>query len=65
MIATLIARRIEADSPEGKVSAAYRLLFSRPPLPAEIAVGSAFLHKHGLERYCHLLLCASEFSYIR
>jgi cytochrome c553 len=53
-LAKLAAKR--AGSPE----AATRLLLGRGPTPAE----AAFAGKHGLDRYCHLLLCSSEFLYV-
>ena len=66
--AALSAKRVEAlaaaGSPAAKAKAAYRLLLGRDALAGETAAGAAFLQKNGLERYCHLLLCSSEFSYV-
>ncbi|MBA4066140.1 MAG: hypothetical protein C0501_20965 [Isosphaera sp.] len=44
----------------GSTEAATRLLLGRGPTPAE----AAFAGKNGLDRYCHLLLCSSEFLYV-
>jgi len=59
MTATAVAKRASND-----VEKVYRLLFARSPSDAERQLATAFLKKQSFERYCHLLLCTSEFMYL-
>jgi hypothetical protein len=62
------AARIETteprDDPAARIGVAYRLLFARPPTPAEQALGEQFLSEHGWMRYIHTLLCTNEFIHL-
>ena len=73
--AKAVAERLDADSDEGKIAQAYRLLFSRPPTKSETGLGLNFLHspdsperKRGdgvsraWQQYTQALLTSSEFS---
>jgi hypothetical protein len=51
------------DDP-GRVQAAYRLLFARSPSAAELQAAAGYLKQNSFNRYCHVLLCASEFIYL-
>lgn len=57
-LAAVIAKRA------GNVDAAARILLGRGLTAAEKPAAEAFAKKNGLERYCHLLLCSSEFCYV-
>jgi len=73
--AKAVAERLDADSDEGKIAQAYRLLFSRPPTKPETALGLDFLRRNSPARkqgdelsrrawqqYTQALLSSSEFS---
>jgi len=45
--AKAVADRLDADSDEGKIVKAYRLLFGRPPTKPETGLGLDFLLKSG------------------
>jgi hypothetical protein len=66
-----LARRILAEGKDerARIERAYRLLYARPPLDAEVKIGLDFLGRAGRgearwEAYCQVLLCANEFIYI-
>jgi hypothetical protein len=62
------AQRIEklaGETPERQVETAYRLAYSRPPLPAERSRAAEFVRAHGLAAFCRVLFNASEFLYVR
>jgi len=64
--ATALAKRVEsAGGLEEQVSAAYELLYSRPPNEAEIAVAREFLAEADWSAYAQMLLASSEFFTIR
>ncbi len=65
-LAPKIAKRVEstATSPDGRIDAAYRLLFARPAASEEVELGLAFVAEHGLDRYVHTLLLTNEFLYL-
>jgi hypothetical protein len=67
-LAGMAARRAEklaaSPDPDGRVAAAYRLLFARPPTEAEKEAARAYLSKYSFDRLCHTLLCGSEFIYL-
>ena len=49
----------------GRIDAAYRLLFGRPPTANEVAAGVGLLTKGGSwDGYAHVLLCANEFAFV-
>jgi hypothetical protein len=67
-LAAQVARRAEqlagsADA-RGRITAAYRLLFCRLPTDAEVSQAMAFLQRQSFARYCHALMCTSEFVYL-
>lgn len=60
-----LARRAEASAAGGdRVAAAYRICFARTPTDAERKRAAEFLTRQGFDRYCQMLLAASEFLYL-
>lgn len=67
-----LAARLEKAEPSQRVAVAYRLLFAREPLPAELEVGNRYLagteaHAAPLTRlqgYAQALLCSGKFLFI-
>jgi len=61
-----IARRLEreAATPETKVQAACKLILLRSPRGGELDRAGAYVQKHGLANFCHLLINANEFLYV-
>lgn len=47
-----------------KITALYRKLFQRDPLPLEIKLGIRFMKEEGPERYVQTLLMSNEFNYV-
>ncbi|MDX1983943.1 MAG: DUF1553 domain-containing protein [Bryobacteraceae bacterium] len=65
--AAALAARLNSQnvSAEDRIETAYRLLFSRPPKPAEVQLGLDFLNKTGSwPQYAQVLLSSTEFSSI-
>jgi hypothetical protein len=62
--AKAVADRLDADTDEGKIAQAYRLLFSRPPTKPENSLGMDFLQHSGRAwlQYAQALIASSEFS---
>ncbi len=62
------AQRIKTLEPQAaadrQIELAYQLMFARSPIAAERELGGAFLARHGLNRYIHVLMCASEFIHL-
>jgi hypothetical protein len=60
------ARRLEALSPtlEGRIDAAYRLAFGRPPTWQERDAFAGYVRRHGLANACRVLLNANEFVFL-
>lgn len=68
-IGSIVAKKADTMAGEGadgpaKIKAAYQIVLSREPSAAELAEADAFVKKHGIDRFGHLLLCTSEFSYV-
>jgi hypothetical protein len=66
-----LGRRIRAEAKDdgARIARAYALLYGRPPLAEEVALGQGFLKRAGgteraWEEYCQVLLCANEFLYV-
>ena len=65
-LARAFAGRLERELPEPglRVDRAYRLAFGRPATVAERNRAHAFVERHGLAGFCHVLLNANEFLLI-
>jgi hypothetical protein len=42
----------------------YRLLFARYPTDAEMEIATDAIRLEGLAKFCQVLLCTNEFTYI-
>jgi hypothetical protein len=70
--ARALARRVTASGDDrARIRQAYALLYGRPPLEEEVAVGLDLLaagrgrtSERAWEEYCQVLLCANEFVYV-
>ena len=63
-----LAERLAADAgsvTDARIRRAYELLFGRKPSDDEIAAGRRYLGGDSWERYCQVLLAASEFLTVR
>ncbi len=60
-MAAALATRIGSNN---SVLTAYRIVFQRPPSPAEQGAAEAFIVSHGLPAFCRALLNASELVFL-
>jgi hypothetical protein len=67
-LAGQVAQRAEklakSNDTRARVASAYRLLFCRTPTDAEMQHATRFLQSQSFARYCHALICTSEFVYL-
>jgi hypothetical protein len=66
--AKLFAERVQEAAPGDpakQVDLAYRIALSRSPRAEEAKLASAFLNKHTLADFTHVLLNLNEFLYVR
>jgi hypothetical protein len=69
--AIALAARLQREVPHGgpaRIERLYALALGRPPSPEELDIGRDLLNREGSAepwvRYCHLIVCQNEFSYI-
>jgi hypothetical protein len=65
--ATALAERMKREcrgDDRAQVQSLYRLLLSRSPSDAEMGIATDAIKQEGLQKFCQVLLCTNEFTYI-
>jgi hypothetical protein len=67
-LADRVAREVPAGGDRERLDRLYQITLGRPPTPAEVEIGLDLLADsdgdNAWARYCHVLLCTNEFTYV-
>lgn len=62
--AQYLARRADAQDPRESIDRIYQFTLGRSATPSEIADATAYVARHGLDRFCRLMWNANEFLFV-